>query len=66
METMWLDYVWADEEGTRLTETEREYFRDADALHRRRAELEDEYALIIGVHIPETPANDAPLEFLEM
>lgn len=54
---IYLDYAWTDEEGYPI-HTEREYFPDADTLYRRRAELEDVYALIIGVHVPQPPAVD--------
>lgn len=57
---IYLDYMWADEEGYPL-ETKREYFPNADALYQRRTELEDMYALIIGVHVPQSPAvTDIP------
>lgn len=52
---IYLDYAWTDKELYPL-ETKREYFPDAEALYRRRAELEDMYALIIGVHVPQSPA----------
>lgn len=58
---IYLDYVWNDEEGNPLSEVKREYFRDADALHRRRAELEDEYALIIDVNAPKSPPMEDTL-----
>lgn len=65
MKDIWLDYLWTDEEGAPLTLTEREYFKSEDALYRRREELEEQYALIIGVHIPEKPELpiDKPLIF---
>ena len=45
-------------------ELKREYFPDADALHRRRAELEDMYTLIIGVHVPQPPAVPDNIPFI--
>lgn len=62
----YIDYLYTDEYGDPAEATKREYFRDANALSVRRAELEDASALIIGVHIPKAPASDAPLEFLEI
>ena len=57
----YLDYLWTDEDGYPLEEMKREYFPDADALSKRRAELVETYALIVGAHSPKAPAIDAPL-----
>ena len=37
------------------------YFGDANALFRRKAELEDDYATIVSVHAPQAPPVEGPL-----
>lgn len=57
---IWLMYRWEDEEGFAISETFTEYFGDTDALFRRKAELEDDYATIVSVHAPEAPPVEGP------
>lgn len=62
---IWMTYRWEDEDGFAISETFREYFSNADALFRRMAELEDDYATIVSVHAPlKAPPADGSAFFI--